>query len=204
MITDFKFFNPFARVTEICTGYLDINHEQIADFMRGKLGSHSDYTSYFDQDFNHRMLMECPQGRELLRAFESTSKMFAKDRGVDLNRCGDKTHIWFSEYLEGERHTLHNHPRAIVAGTYYPYADEESCEIRFRHPSSGMLQVAEPWNDEGDKESLKDRDSVYKHFPKTGMINVWPAWMEHEIGPQKRVPKERSRLAISFNWGRVY
>ena len=202
MITDFEFFNPFARVTEICTGHLNLGHEEIASYMRRKLGGYSSYTSYFDGEFNERMVAECPQAKQMMNAIEATCIMFAKERGVDLNRCGHReVQLWFSEYLEGERHTLHNHPRAVVAGTYYPYADEDSCDIRFRHPSSGMLQVAQPWTEDDKRDGM---DSVYKLQPKTGMINVWPAWMEHEIGPQKKVLKEKSRLAISFNWGRIY
>lgn len=202
MIREFEFFNPFARVTEICTGYLDLGHEEIAGYMRRKLGGYSSYTSYFDSEFNQRMAAECPQAKQMANAIEATCIMFAKERGVNLDRCGHReVQFWFSEYLEGERHTLHNHPRAIVAGTYYPYADEDSCDIRFRHPSSGMLQVAQPWTEDDERDGM---DSVYKLQPKTGMINVWPAWMEHEIGPQKKVLKEKSRLAISFNWGRIY
>ena len=202
MIREFEFFNPFARVTEICTGYLDLGHEEIAGYMRRKLGKHSSYTSYFDKEFNDRMVAECPQARQMTNAMEATCIMFAKERGVDIDRCGHReVQLWFSEYLEGERHTLHNHPRALVAGTYYPYADEDSCDIRFRHPSSGMLQVAQPWTEDDERGGM---DSIYKLRPKTGMVNVWPAWMEHEIGPQKKVSKEKSRLAISFNWGRIY
>lgn len=206
MITDFEFINPFTRVTEMCTGYLDLGHEEIADFMRRKLGGHSSYTSYFDERFNDRMKLECPQAKQLMMALNATCTMFAKERGVDLDRAGHKdVQLWFSEYLEGERHTLHNHPRAIVAGTYWPYADENSCDIRFRHPSSGMLLVAEPWAEQNNANlDRTGMDVIHKFQPKTGMVVVWPAWMEHEIGPQKKVEKEKSRLAISFNWGRIY
>ena len=201
MLRDFEIFNPFAQTTEMFTGQLDINHKQIAQFMRSNLegGNGDRYTSYFDERHNDWMKQNLPSSDVLLNAIIASCRAYAKIRNMDLRRLEDAgpPALWFSEYLKGDRHTLHNHPRAALAGTYYPYADEDSCEIRFRHPASGMLGMVEPWNAENSSFV------IHKLQPKTGMINVWPSWMEHEIGPQKDVPRERSRLAISFNYGRL-
>ena len=200
MLRDFQIFNPFVASTQLFTGQIDINHEQISQYMREYLhGGEGDlYTSYFDEKLNERMVFNMPCKNALFAAIVASCEAYAKVRNMGNERLDNgPPHIWFSEYMEGDRHTLHNHPRALIAGTYYPYADEDSCNIQFRHPSSGMLAMVEPWNSEG--ESFV----IHKLQPKTGMINLWPAWMEHEIGPQKKVPKERSRLAISFNYGRA-
>jgi len=201
MLSDFAITNPFIKTTEMFTGTLDLDHASIARFMRDNIRSGKDkgYTSFFDNDDNEWMNTNLPCKEKLITDITTSCRAYAKVRNMDLDKLEDEGPpvCWFSEYLEGDRHTLHNHPRAALAGTYYPYADENSCEIRYRHPASGMLGMVEPWN--VNTESFV----IHKLYPKTGMINVWPSWMEHEIGPQKYVPKERSRLAISFNYGRL-
>ena len=201
MIREFNLTNPFAHSTEIFTAMVDLDHDVIATWMRKELSGCKDYTSYFDKDFNSRMTRNMPLCGELLNAIEAASATYAKTRYMDLKWFdGSRPDIWFSEYIEGERHTLHNHPRALIAGTYYPYADDDSCPIAFRHPAHGMMEIAEPWMCEtAPKDAVH---TIYKLRPKTGMLNLWPSWMMHEVGPQGPVPKERSRLAISFNYGR--
>ncbi len=206
MIRDFEITNPFKATTEMFTGYLDINHEAIANYMREKLRDHDSYTSYFDLKFNDHMVDYMPLRSDLMNAITNACCMYGKMRLMDERELKEireqRPHppfIWFSEYQEGERHTLHNHPQSLIAGTYYPYADEHSCDIRFRHPAHGMLEMAEPWMTKQEEVV----HTIYKLQPKTGMINLWPSWMEHEIGPQKKVPAEKSRLAISFNCGRL-
>lgn len=200
MIRDFEIINPFKASTEMFTGYLDVNHEAIADYTRRKLADHDSYTSYFDTKFNDRMINSMPMLGDLMAAITSACDMYANMRLMKMEHVRENPpYMWFSEYQEGERHTLHNHPQSLIAGTYYPYADEDSCDIRFRHPASCLLEMAEPWMTQQEKIV----HTIYKLQPKTGMINLWPSWMQHEIGPQKKVPKERSRLAISFNCGRL-
>ena len=200
MIRDFEITNPFKSTTEMFSGYLDLNHEAIAEYTRRKLRDHDSYTSYFDVKFNDRMTDGMPMVKDLMKALTSACEMYAQLRMMDIEHVREEPpHMWFSEYQEGDRHTLHNHPQSLIAGTYYPYADDDSCDIRFRHPAHGMLEMAEPWMTRQEKVV----HSIYKLQPKTGMINLWPAWMEHEIGPQKKVPQDRTRIAISFNCGRL-
>lgn len=201
MVRDFEIHNPFAKSTEMFTGTLDLQHHVIAEYMRDKLSRHRDYTSYFNSEFNEKMVREMPLGRELENAIMAAGRLYMEIRHMNPEHFeGTLPSLWFSEYVEGDRHTLHNHPRALIAGTYYPYADEDSCEVRYRHPASTMLTMAEPWMCGVGDEVVH---TIYKLKPKTGMINLWPSWMDHEIGPQGPVPRERSRLAISFNWGRL-
>lgn len=201
MIREFEFFNPFAETTQLLTAYLDLDHNAIAQWMRKKLNNHPNYTSYFNQEFNQVMANDMPMANDFLSAIESAAELYAKTRYMNLRSFkGQRPDIWFSQYLEGDRHTLHNHPRAMIAGTYYPYADENSCEVRYRHPAHGLLEMAEPWMDEKPQDATH---TIFKIKPKTGMLNLWPSWMDHEIGPQGPVDPEKSRLAISFNYGKM-
>lgn len=204
MITDFNFINPFPRQCEIMECNVDINHEVIANWTRDQLGQTEGYTSYFDPEFNEQMVGQMPLRETLHNIINQACLTYAQERNMPYEFCehahkeGPKW--WFSQYYDGERHTLHNHPRALIAGTYYPYADEQSCTLNFRHPSGLMLMMAAPWetNRKGDD---REDSAYYRHQPKTGQLLLWPSWMEHDIGPQQRVPRETSRIAISFNWG---
>ena len=201
MIREFEFYNPFAETTQLFTAYLDLDHDAIAKWMRKRLNDHPDYTSYFNQKFNREMSNDMPLVGDLLAAIESAARLYAKTRYMNQrNFEGQRPDIWFSQYLEGDRHTLHNHPRALIAGTYYPYADENSCEVRYRHPAHGLLEMAEPWMDQKPADVTH---TIFKIKPKTGMLNLWPSWMDHEIGPQGPVDSDKSRLAISFNYGKM-
>jgi len=60
--------------------------------------------------------------------------------------------------------------------------------------------MAAPW-ETNERDGKREDSAFYRHQPKTGQLLLWPSWMEHEIGPQERVPREKSRIAISFNWG---
>jgi uncharacterized protein (TIGR02466 family) len=204
MITNFSFINPFPRQCEIMECDVDLKHEVIADWTRAQLGEIEHYTSYFDPKFNDSMMSQMPLRRDLHDVINKACRTYAIERNmprefVDYAEENGPT-WWFSQYYNGERHSLHNHPRALVAGTYYPYADEQSCTLNFRHPAGLLLMMAAPW--ETNERGGKHEDSgFYRHQPKTGQMLLWPSWMEHDIGPQDPVPREKSRIAISFNWG---
>lgn len=187
MITDFKVEHHF--VTPILKCMVDLPHKEIADFCRAELKKYGNYTSYFDADFNRHMKENVPWRIALENTLKSAGSMFATERGIHTESVFD---YWFSVYWTGEDHTLHTHPGAVAAGTYYPYADENSTKIRFRHPAGTLISHSEPMN---------DNEVFYNHYPRTGELNCWPSWLEHEVRPQKIVDPDQTRVAISFNYG---
>ena len=187
MITDFKVDNHFTTPIMKCQTSLD--HAMIADYCRTELKRHNCYTSYFDKKFNEHMKNNFPFRTTLEKTLMAAGKMFADVRNIQTE---PKFDYWFSVYWTGEDHTLHTHPGTVVAGTYYPHADENSTKIRFRHPAATLISHAEPFNDD---------EVFYTHYPKTGELNCWPSWLEHEVRPQGEVDPEQTRVAISFNYG---
>lgn len=189
MITDFKVEQHFA--TPIMKCFVSLPHEEIADFVRSELKNFGCYTSYFDKGYNDHMKRHVPWRMALENCMKSAGHLFATERKIKTDeRAFD---YWFSVYWEGEDHVLHTHPGTVSAGTYYPYADENSTKIRYKHPAGTLLSHAEVFN--GD-------EVFYEHYPKTGELNVWPSWLEHEVRPQPPVDPEKTRVAISFNYGK--
>lgn len=188
MITDFRVDHHF--VTPIMKCQVNLPHAEIANFCRKKLSQHGTYTSYFDKEFNEHMKHLCPYRNALENCLRAVGKLYADERKIETEPQFD---YWFSVYWSGEDHVLHTHPGTVVAGTYYPHGDEKSTKIRFRHPAATLLSHAEPCNDE---------EMFYTHYPKTGELNCWPSWLEHEVRPQGEVDPEQTRVAISFNYGK--
>lgn len=174
---------------------LDLDHKEIELYVRERFKEREEYTSYYDDEFNQDIIKGMPQREEFEHNAKQLSLQWLKMRGAPLHKFEDrKIGYWFSVYKEGDKHTLHNHPRSAVAGTYYPYADDDSIPIRFRNPSANVIMMSEPYLDPTDT-------IMHFHNPRTGEINVWPPWLEHEIGRQGPVPESRARIAISFNFG---
>jgi uncharacterized protein (TIGR02466 family) len=188
MITDFRVDHHF--VTPIMKCQVNLPHAEIAQYCRDKLQNYGHYTSYFDRDFNEHMKENFPYRLALESCLTAAGKMFADERSIETEPVMD---YWFSVYWTGEDHVLHTHPGTVTAGTYYPHGDEKSTKIRFRHPAATLLSHAEPMN---------DKEVFYTHYPKTGELNCWPSWLEHEVRPQGEVDPAQSRVAISFNYGK--
>ncbi len=173
----------------------ELPHAEIESYIRKMFSNFDAYTSYYDNKFNEELLKGLPYREEMLRQMNDMCVDFLKSRGASQNLWkGSRVRPWFSIYAEGDSHTLHNHPNSKVAGTYYPYADEDSVDIRFKNPSSNLIQMTDHWID------AKGNELWYLHSPRTGNLNVWPPWLEHQIGRQGPVPDNRSRIAVSFNF----
>ena len=189
MIKDFAFGSLF--VTPMLSTTVDLPHEQISKYLRERLHGDRDYTSYYDADFNNALKENLPAREAMELAMKSAAQLYLDNIRY---KCREHLDYWFSVYREGDDHILHTHPKAVVAGTYYPYADENSAKIRYRHPAATTIMHALP---DADQSGL-----FHTHYPKTGDMNLWPSWLEHEVRPQPVVDPEKTRIAISFNYGR--
>jgi len=191
MISDFKIHDLFSIPLMKCT--VKLPHDEISEYVREKLRKHGNYTSYFDNEYNHRMQSMLPWRDAMEKTMRFAAKSFLKKMEIDPRDCPDILNYWFSSYNGGDDHVLHSHPFAVVAGTYYPYADQDSTKIQYRNPNAIVLSHSEP----GDRYKFL----YHTHYPTTGEMNLWPAWLEHQVRPQQEVNPERSRIAISFNYG---
>ena len=174
---------------------MSIDNTQIELYVRDSLEQIDEYTTYYNNDFNKKVVEGMPFKDIFENAAISMCRDFLEMRNAPMEKYeGAKLYYWFSVYTTGESHCLHQHPSTAVAGTYYPYADEDSTPIRFRNPASDVVMMSEPY--------AKPDLIRWDHRPETGDILVWPPWLEHQVGAQKEIPYSRARIAISFNYGR--
>ena len=178
----------------IIVGKADLPHSEIEAYVREMMDSHNAYTSYYDNEYNQKIAKDLPHKQAMEAEMTQLCVEYLKMRNAPSRIWEDvKPFYWFSIYQEGDSHCLHNHPGAAVAGTYYPYADEESVPIRYRHPAGNLVEMSEP---------KFTHETWHFHRPTTGEMNVWPPWLEHQVGTQSAVDPSKARIAISFNFGR--
>lgn len=193
MLSDFEFIDPFPKTFQILQYKVDLPHEEIAQWCRDMLaGFNGDYTSYFFQELNdHKLRNRAPWYRDLEKIMIEGSHMFLDNIGAEYDKKRSRVGAWWSVYKQGDRHQMHNHPKSLVAGTYYPHASEKSSKIRYRSPCYSLLTMC---------ETRPDIHNLYDVKPETGMINFWSPWLDHEVLPQGPVEEGDERVAISFNY----
>lgn len=190
MINHFEFRNLWP--TPLLKTRVELPHEEISDYVREKFVGFDEYTSYYNEDFNAHIKQMLPHRELMERCMIRGGDLFLKERNYGVPE--EKLSYWFSVYNEADDHCLHTHPNTLIAGTYYPYADDMSAPIRFRSPTLVTQMHSEP--------RIEPDDLYHNHEPNTGDMLFWPSWLEHEVRPQKRVDDCKSRVAISFNFGR--
>jgi len=190
MINHFEFRNLWP--TPLLKTRVELPHEEISDYVREKFVGFDEYTSYYNEDFNTHIKHMLPHRELMERCMIRGGDLFLKERNYGVPE--EKLSYWFSVYNEADDHCLHTHPNTLIAGTYYPYADDMSAPIRFRSPTLVTQMHSEP--------RIEPDDLYHNHEPNTGDMLFWPSWLEHEVRPQKRVDDCKSRVAISFNFGR--
>ena len=201
MINDFKFKYPFVQSNMILQIDLNLDHEAIAHYFRLEVTEQTNYTTYFDKEWNAHVMRKMPYRQKFLEACYTGFDLWCKERkyeGYDpadpqwdpRNNYGD----WVSVWREGNHHVPHNHPRALVAGTYYPYADEHSCPTNYQPSDHSLIAMSEP--------ALPYESYYYRQQPVTGTLYLWPAWMTHQIGPQREQAHGKERVAVSLNMDR--
>ena len=179
----------------------NLEHSIIADYFRGRLTEDREYTTYFDDGWNQHVMSSMPYREQFLETCFNAFDLWCKERYPNSYRPDQKRwdprHSfgdWVSVWREGDHHTPHNHPRALVAGTYYPYADEHSCPTNYQSSDHSLISMADP--------NMPYESHYLRLKPVTGLMNLWPSWMTHQIGPQGPQEKGKERVAISFNIGR--
>lgn len=100
--------------------------------------------------------------------------------------------MWFAINRKSSYHETHNHSPAIWSGVYYVQAQEDDAPLKFFSPSiSNNHWASHVINEYTD---FSTSEAVFK--PTTGMLNIFPGYLNHSVGQQLA---DRERIAISFN-----
>tara|TARA_B100001113_G_scaffold335850_1_gene315729 strand:- start:87 stop:686 length:600 start_codon:yes stop_codon:yes gene_type:complete len=186
MILDTKYIDLFP--VKISRVVLDLDHEAITNYTLDHREKHSwkDYTTFHDTKLNRNWMSGLPDKDKLDEAINTAA--------IELCRQTDRkeltnpfTWYWVSIYDVFDAHGTHNHPGALISGTYWPSADGDS----------SPLFVEAPYDNHTMHDRLPKEALSYQYPPKTGDMLVWPSWLKHRVVMQKE--HKTPRIAISFN-----
>ena len=102
--------------------------------------------------------------------------------------------MWANINYPGNANRPHLHPNSLFSGVYWVKAPEKSGSLMLYEPRPGV-QCTMPNRKEGKLPSELWREVHYT--PKAGAVVMFPAWLWHEVQPNK---SQDIRISVSFNF----
>lgn len=108
----------------------------------------------------------------------------------------DKLHFanfWININKKGDSNLKHCHPKSFLSAVFYVNAPEPSSDIVFYDPRPQRTFA------ESDCFSRWNTLNALSNgiTPKTGLLLIFPSWLEHEVAPHL---SDEPRISIAFNY----
>ena len=129
-----------------------------------------------------------PLTKELFKVQE---EIFKKEFLTEKPVLGN---MWANINYPGGFNRPHLHPNALFSGVYWIKAPEKSGHLMLYEPRPGV-QCTMPNRKEGKLPPELWREVHYQ--PKAGTVVMFPAWLWHEVQPNK---SNDIRISVSFNF----
>ena len=201
-------------------GKANLNHEIVAEHCRDVVGriekgnTDTEYTTYFDEDARESTHNQ-PWFNDFANQMKDTYIDFIRNMWnfnvSDLTRHDIHLFAWVNVYNEPHSHSVHNHVKARLSGTYYVSTDSNSEPITFYNPNmTGIFGhgASDGHYEDGQYswQGTQGGQSEMSFYAETGDFLLWPSYMGHAV-PQGRSRgkgmigeiKDYERISISFN-----
>lgn len=96
---------------------------------------------------------------------------------------------WINLHDRGGFNFLHMHEGSLLSGSFYLKVPAGSGELAFRDPRPGVLHGV-------IKGSVANGHADIHLKPSTGLLVLFPCWMEHYVEPHE---SDEPRICIAFN-----
>ena len=96
---------------------------------------------------------------------------------------------WVNLHDRGGFNFLHMHEAALLSGSFYLKVPAGSGALCFRDPRAGVLHGSV-------KGSVPNGHADVRLKPSTGLLVLFPSWMEHYVEPHE---SDEPRICIAFN-----
>jgi len=109
----------------------------------------------------------------------------------EMGRGGQAFEIqsWVNLHDRGGFNFLHMHERSLLSGSFYLKVPAGSGVLAFRDPRPGVTHSA-------FKGSFPNAHADIQLKPSTGLLVLFPSWMEHYVEPHDG---DEPRICIAFN-----
>jgi uncharacterized protein (TIGR02466 family) len=109
---------------------------------------------------------------------------------AEVGRAGAfELQSWVNLHDRGGFNFLHMHEAALLSGSFYLTVPNGSGALAFRDPRAGVLHGV-------IKGSVPNGHADIKLKPSTGLLVLFPSWMEHYVEPHE---SDEPRICIAFN-----
>lgn len=201
-------------------GKMNLDHDVVANHCRDIVGRlpkgdiDTEYTTYFDNDAREETHNQ-PWFTDFANQMKDSYIDFIRQMWhFDVSRV--KRHdihlfAWVNVYNEPHSHSIHNHVKSRLSGTYYVSTDSNSEPITFYNPNmTGIFShgASDGHMEEGQYswQGTPGGQTEMSFYAETGDFLLWPSYMGHAV-PQGRSRgkgmigeiKEYERISISFN-----
>ena len=123
--------------------------------------------------------------------FNMQEEIFEKEYLTEKPVLGN---MWANINYPGGYNRPHLHPNSLFSGVYWIKAPEKSGHLMLYEPRPGV-QCTMPNRKEGKLPPELWREVHYT--PKAGTVVMFPAWLWHEVQPNK---SNDIRISVSFNF----
>lgn len=133
----------------------------------------------------------------LVNFIENNVKRFSQEiLGIEKDDI-DMTAMWSNIHNAQSKHHYHQHPNAFLSGVYYPYIPEckDPGNLVFVDPRQAKNMVYADFK----KSSCISNRNIWV-TPETGLLILFPSWLEHGTEPFINEFDKQKRVSISFNY----
>ena len=191
MITEYHFPTP-VYIQEVPNA-VELNHHLEKNILQWqkedpKGVSKTNVNGWHSQTDMNRKEEYNPLTKELFNIqYEIFKKEFLTQKPVLGN-------MWANINYKGGFNRPHLHPNSLFSGVYWVKTPENSGNLMLYEPRPGV-QCTMPNRKEGKLPPELWREVHYQ--PKAGTVVMFPAWLWHEVQPNK---SNDIRISVSFNF----
>lgn len=130
-----------------------------------------------------------PECKKLYEVFQDCVDDYSKNIGIRTSYISDS---WMNILTKGGSVGVHRHYDSVISAAFYPYVEPNSANLIFVSPLEGFRMIdAHASNSDFGKYT----SNVFAVEPKTGMLVLFPSWIQHYVPTNK----SNLRVTLSFN-----
>ena len=155
------------------------------------------WTTYYTQESAEKMVLDA-RLKKFYEYYISEARTFLDAMNTSSSKYRfNFPFSFFAKLSAGSKHELHSHPGSVISGVFYIRAAESSPPIVFKDPRPyyKFMYYDTIFNDGRDPKSY----SLFPEYvvkPKTGMLLLFPSWLEHEV---LQSTSDEERITMVFN-----
>ena len=189
-MTTYHHIFPTCIASDIREDYANELYPIAIEYLEKFGGAHSygpnenkeHWTTYYTQESATQMVAD-PRLKKFYEYFISEARTFLDAMNTRSSKYRfNFPFSFFAKVGKGARHELHSHPGSVISGVYYIRADESSPPIVFKDPRPYYKYMYyDTIFEEGRDPKSYSLFPEYVVKPKTGMLLLFPSWLEHEV-----------------------